>query len=87
MKRRGFLAMLAGAALDPERALWTPGRRLISIPKEDGVWYPGVLVRDIRGPFDPLTGTMWFQQEWIFNMERGPRIGSTITVPKPLRFR
>ncbi len=36
MNRRGFLAGIvasAGAlALDPERALWVPGRKLISIP-------------------------------------------------------
>ncbi len=36
MKRRGFLGMLgaaiAGATLDPERLLWEPGKRLISIP-------------------------------------------------------
>jgi hypothetical protein len=32
MKRRGFLAALAGTALDPERLLWIPGRKLISIP-------------------------------------------------------
>lgn len=34
--RRGFLASLAGAAaiaLDPERALWVPGAKLISIPR------------------------------------------------------
>ncbi len=34
--RRGFLgvlgAALAGAVLDPERALWVPGARTISIP-------------------------------------------------------
>ena len=29
--RRGFLGVLAGAVLDPERALWVPGK-LISIP-------------------------------------------------------
>lgn len=33
MNRRGFLAMLTGAALDPERLLWVPGRKLISIPR------------------------------------------------------
>lgn len=37
MNRRGFLQALAGAAsamtFDPERALWTPGKKLISIPK------------------------------------------------------
>lgn len=32
MNRRGFLAALAGAAVDPERLVWTPGK-LISIPK------------------------------------------------------
>ena len=37
MNRRGFLATLAavaaGALLDPERALWVRGKKLISIPK------------------------------------------------------
>lgn len=36
MKRRGFLAALASAtgafALDPERALWVPGAKTISVP-------------------------------------------------------
>jgi len=33
MNRRGFLAtLMAGMAFDPERALWTPGKKLISIP-------------------------------------------------------
>lgn len=32
--RRGFLATLIGAAvLDPERLLWVPGKKMISIPK------------------------------------------------------
>ncbi len=30
--RRGFLSLLAAAVLDPERLLWIPGRKLISIP-------------------------------------------------------
>ena len=34
LNRRGFLGtLLAGAALDPERLLWVPGKKLISIPK------------------------------------------------------
>jgi hypothetical protein len=36
VNRRGFLAGLFGAAAvaaDPERLLWTPGRKLISIPR------------------------------------------------------
>ncbi len=32
LSRRGFLAF-AGLALDPERLLWVPGKKLISIPK------------------------------------------------------
>ena len=32
LARRGFLGLLAGAVLDPERLLWTPGKKLISIP-------------------------------------------------------
>jgi hypothetical protein len=36
MNRRGFFQMLAGVAaagaVDPERLLWTPGKKLISIP-------------------------------------------------------
>lgn len=32
--RRGFLAAMIGAAvLDPERLLWVPGKKVISIPK------------------------------------------------------
>ncbi len=33
MDRRAFLSLLAGAILDPERLLWEPGRKSISIPK------------------------------------------------------
>src|SRR5215472_11549436 len=32
MNRRSFMGSLAGFALDPERLLWHPGQRLISIP-------------------------------------------------------
>ena len=32
MTRRGLLAALAGAVADPERLVWVPGRKLISIP-------------------------------------------------------
>lgn len=44
MNRRGFLGTLAGlaatAALDPERLLWTPGKKLISVPS--GIVKPGL---------------------------------------------
>jgi hypothetical protein len=42
ISRRGLLGMLAGGlVLDPERALWVPGKKLISIPApaQSGVWY------------------------------------------------
>jgi hypothetical protein len=42
MNRRAFFSVLAGAAAasyDPERALWIPGRKLISIPKPR-IWEP-----------------------------------------------
>lgn len=39
MNRRGFLGALLGSlALDPERALWIPGRKLISIPRPAEDW-------------------------------------------------
>ena len=35
LNRRGFLATLAaGLTLDPERALWVPGRKLISLSRK-----------------------------------------------------
>jgi hypothetical protein len=49
--RRGFLGLLAGvaaaAAFDPERTLWVPGAKTISIPAARfGVWINGVLVAE-----------------------------------------
>ena len=32
MTRRALLGLLAAAALDPEKLLWIPGKKLISIP-------------------------------------------------------
>jgi hypothetical protein len=29
--RRGFLGLLAGVALDPDRLLWVPGKKLVSL--------------------------------------------------------
>lgn len=42
MTRRGFFALAAvAAAVDPERLLWIPGRKLISIPAPRRVPAPG----------------------------------------------
>lgn len=52
MNRRGFLARLLGAgsamALDPERALWVPGKRVISIPKPMRVSVRFIRAFDLR---------------------------------------
>ncbi len=55
MNRRGFLgAIIAGLAFDPERLLWVPGKKLISVPKprttigyliREVWWGQGVVVR------------------------------------------
>jgi hypothetical protein len=38
MTRRALFAILTGAALDPEKLLWRPGVKLISIPKAAFPW-------------------------------------------------
>ena len=66
MNRRFFLgSLLATATLDPERLLWVPGKKLISIPKPrlaalPGPWFrtyvcQGVII--LQGSFD---GTTWW---------------------------
>lgn len=48
MTRRAFLpTLIAGMMLDPERLLWRPGAKLISLPAPR---------RPIRIPFQPLIG-------------------------------
>ncbi len=43
--RRGFFSLAAAAfALDPERALWVPGARLISIPAPRHVFGSGAAI-------------------------------------------
>lgn len=45
MNRRGFFGLLAGfaatATMDPERLLWVPGKKLISIPSPHPIIGPG----------------------------------------------
>jgi hypothetical protein len=46
--RRGFLAALAaGFVIDPERLLWVPGKKLISIPKPRHRRGSGILTSDV----------------------------------------
>ncbi len=74
LNRRGFFPTLAAvaatAALDPERLLWLPGRKLVSIPKPVTVnatasWTPTYVMRpgDVIALYDfyavdPRTGLM-----------------------------
>lgn len=56
MNRRSFLASVAAAlVLDPERALWVPGKKLISIPK----------------PRPPIDFEPWFQVPFEYNAAPG----------------
>jgi hypothetical protein len=54
MNRRGFLGLMAAAAIDPELLLWVPGRKLISIPKltlnerMDVSWWETILRDDLN---------------------------------------
>ncbi len=55
MNRRCFLGALLGtAALDPERLLWVPGRKLISIPPPPIATVPVRLSEQLAVGNDPL---------------------------------
>ena len=57
LNRRGFFGLLGGAVaaitLDPEKALWVPEKKLISIPKP--LVLDDVSVRFVRS-YDPAGG-------------------------------
>lgn len=58
--RRAFLGMLAGAfVVDPERLLWVPGRKTISIPNP------------ILQPFYELEGLTFTLDQWYWKSARG----------------
>lgn len=72
MNRRGFLGALLGAALDPERLLWVPGKKLISIPAPRVYFVETPLIRlmeklrkaEIRNRGFPLQPMFeWFEEE------------------------
>ena len=88
INRRGFFGLLAGglvAAADPERLLWTPGKRLISIPRPRGTQLLTVsLITDwLLAEFDRnLSFSRRMQQTIPF----GNKIGDSLTVRTPHRF-
>lgn len=48
LNRRGFLTALAGAFVaDPDRLLWVPGKKLISVPKVISVPKPRVVTATV----------------------------------------
>jgi hypothetical protein len=85
MNRRGFLGLLAGVAagavLDPEKLLWVPGRKLISIPppavySPQVSWYIDELI--LKGLAEPLDSG-----HWVINPSAarfGLRQGDTIQI-------
>jgi hypothetical protein len=87
MNRRGFFGLLgavaAAAAFDPERALWVPGAKTISIPAP---LYRLSLIGEVR-TYDGIG--MHFQQDWkvelVDSFQR--KIGEPITLRTPERYR
>ena len=93
MNRRGLFAVLAGAvaaAVDPERLLWIPGRKLISIPKPATVFYfhnvgipPELFAEIIRRQ---LTVHKQIARMVFMREEFQVPVGSTIAIRRPWRF-
>lgn len=94
MNRRGFLGALAGAlTLDPERLIWTPGAKLISIPRpRRGIELIsfGEYVRRNMAALRELEKSLVFERLQDFDYLRGDRwpakAGDTFNVRKPARL-
>ena len=72
MTRRALLSMLTAAIADPERLVWQPGAKLISIPKPKPR-FARHLIADI-GLVDSVTVTEWYwigQGGELYNMRTG----------------
>lgn len=92
MNRRGFFGALFGAAaaaatLDPEKLLWVPGAKLISIPAPVGTirtidWITKEALRILANNIDKQAA-MWAQNN---NFNERFKVGETIYVPQPRRF-
>jgi hypothetical protein len=98
MTRRALLSLLALAAVDPERLIWTPGKRLISIPatllSHPTRWYglmSAYFTRDnappwVASPVQPVPSTI------VITSTLGPRVrGDTeklrLPIEQPYDFR
>ena len=91
MNRRAFLSLAAAAALDPDRLLWIPGRKLISIPAKLAVVPPCPfrIYAHMQGD-EAVAGTMngLLRHRWrsdsIFGLKSRMRSRGKIT-GKPMR--
>jgi hypothetical protein len=86
MNRRGFLQALIGSAvLDPDRLLWVPGRKLISIPAPQ-VGYRPLMIEDItKMALAILEKNLVFTRN--LQLEKPIRLGATLNVRKPAAYR
>jgi hypothetical protein len=93
MTRRGLIGALIGAAtMDPERLLWVPGRRGISIPKPVPIAESGIFIVQRRWYVDQIMRTLQTQLEVnqanadTENYRCDWKIGDTVITRKPARF-
>ena len=87
MNRRLFLGAIASAFVaDPERLLWTPGRKLISIPKPRGnvLLMPEIIAVEMyRALQDQLVFARVVSREYDRTFDPD---AYTLNVRKPARF-
>lgn len=72
VNRRFFMAVMAGAGMDPERLLWIPGRKMISI----------------AAPFDvvPLETLFGMPELSPFNVPLTERVRAMLAIDPAARF-
>lgn len=90
MNRRGFFGALFGAAaaaatLEPEKLLWVPGAKMISIPSPVGTfhtfdWITKETLRILVADIDRQAAY------WAFNNKLNYKVGEKIYVPQPRRY-
>ena len=95
MNRRSFFSVLAGAtaaSFDPERLLWVPGRKLVSIPKQLAPFSRDSMLMLLQASleYQRQYNAMWSGLIEQANIAPRPpwatRIGYTIAVRRPERF-
>jgi hypothetical protein len=98
MNRRGFIAALAGAFVaDPEKLLWVPGKKLISIPapRKNYILTPEEYTREVlRQLSEYYTFKTLQNAEEVLNFKQVMgtgvwnrlKVGDTVKIRKPPRF-